>query len=342
MPVPTAITDLNTTAAGNSPPGTESAKGNIDDYLRAHAAFIAQTHANKAAKGANSDITSLSGLTTALSVAQGGTGSTTAAAARTALGATATGDAVFIAASAAAARTALSAASSGANSDITSLTGVTGVINEAKGTDIASAATINLTTATGNLVDVTGTTTVTAITLAEGAERTVRFTGALTLTHGASLVLPGSANITTAAGDFAVFRGYASGVVRCVSYDRASGKPVSFPDQLSTASGSAPSYSARAWVNFNGAGTVAIRASGNVSSITDNGVGDYTLNFTTALPNANYAIEGIAPFENATVGFVNIASVTALTTTSARVNSRRADTRDLTDYSLLTFIVVGT
>jgi hypothetical protein len=86
MPVPTAITDLNTTAAGNSPPGTESAKGNIDDYLRAHAAFIAQTHANKAAKGANSDITSLSGLTTALSVAQGGTGSTTAAAARTALG----------------------------------------------------------------------------------------------------------------------------------------------------------------------------------------------------------------------------------------------------------------
>ena len=57
---------------------------------------------------------------------------------------------------------------------------------------------------------------------------------------------------------------------------------------LSTASGSAPSYSARAWVNFNGTGTVAIRASGNVSSITDNGTGDYTVNFTTAMADANY------------------------------------------------------
>lgn len=44
-----------------------------------------------------------------------------------------------------------------------------------------------------------------------------------------------------------------------------------------------------AWVNFNGTGAVAIRASGNVSSITDNGVGDYTVNFTNALPDANYA-----------------------------------------------------
>jgi hypothetical protein len=57
---------------------------------------------------------------------------------------------------------------------------------------------------------------------------------------------------------------------------------------LTTASGSAPSYSARAWVNFNGTGTVAIRASGNVSSITDNGTGDYTVNFTTALADENY------------------------------------------------------
>ena len=45
----------------------------------------------------------------------------------------------------------------------------------------------------------------------------------------------------------------------------------------------------RAWVNFNGTGTVAIRASYNVSSITDNGVGDYTVNFTTALADANFA-----------------------------------------------------
>jgi hypothetical protein len=47
-------------------------------------------------------------------------------------------------------------------------------------------------------------------------------------------------------------------------------------------------YSCRAWVNFNGTGTVAIRASGNVSSITDNGTGDYTINFTTAMVDVNY------------------------------------------------------
>jgi hypothetical protein len=55
------------------------------------------------------------------------------------------------------------------------------------------------------------------------------------------------------------------------------------------AGGSAPIYACRAWVNFDGTGTVAIRASGNVSSITDNGTGDYTVNFTTAMPDANYA-----------------------------------------------------
>lgn len=64
------------------------------------------------------------------------------------------------------------------------------------------------------------------------------------------------------------------------------------------ASGSAPIYACRAWVNFNGSGTVAIRASGNVSSITDNGVGFYTVNFTTAMPDANYSASCIG--ENST------------------------------------------
>ena len=56
-----------------------------------------------------------------------------------------------------------------------------------------------------------------------------------------------------------------------------------------TVSGTAPLYFCRAWVNFNGTGTVAIRSSGNVSSITDNGTGNYTVNFTTAMPDANYS-----------------------------------------------------
>lgn len=56
------------------------------------------------------------------------------------------------------------------------------------------------------------------------------------------------------------------------------------------ATGSAPIYACRAWVNFNGTGTVAIRASGNVSSITDGGTGIYTVNFTTAMPDTNYSV----------------------------------------------------
>ena len=56
-------------------------------------------------------------------------------------------------------------------------------------------------------------------------------------------------------------------------------------DNFDTAGGNA----VKAWVNFNGTGTVAIRASFNVSSITDNGTGDYTVNFTTALADANFA-----------------------------------------------------
>jgi hypothetical protein len=51
-----------------------------------------------------------------------------------------------------------------------------------------------------------------------------------------------------------------------------------------------PPLACKAWVNFNGTGTIAIRASGNVSSITDNGTGYYTVNFTTAMPDANYAV----------------------------------------------------
>jgi len=97
--------------------------------------------------------------------------------------------------------------------------------NEVKGADIASAATINLTTATGNLTHVTGTTPITAITIPVGAERTVIFDGALTLTHGAGLLLPGAANITTAANDRAIIRGDTAGAI-VTSYTKADGTAV--------------------------------------------------------------------------------------------------------------------
>jgi hypothetical protein len=77
----------------------------------------------------------------------------------------------------------------------------------------------------------------------------------------------------------------------------ASGLVAPTATALTTASGSAPSYSARAWVNFNGTGTVAIRASGNVSSITDNGTGNYTVNYTTSMPDVNYSFVGVCDIQ---------------------------------------------
>ena len=100
-----------------------------------------------------------------------------------------------------------------------------GPLNENKGADIASGATTNIGAATGNFLDVTGTTTITALgTVKAGTRRTVQFDGALTLTHNAtSLILPGGANITTAAGDVAEFRSLGAGNWLCSSYTRANG-----------------------------------------------------------------------------------------------------------------------
>lgn len=104
-------------------------------------------------------------------------------------------------------------------------------IDHAKGSDIASATTTDIGAATGNYVDVTGTTTITGLgTIQAGVIRIVRFTGALTLTHNAtSLILPGGANITTVAGDVAVFVSLGSGNWRCVSYTKIDGSPLSVP-----------------------------------------------------------------------------------------------------------------
>ena len=67
--------------------------------------------------------------------------------------------------------------------------------------------------------------------------------------------------------------------------------------QINSGYGSvAPAYGCRAWVNFNGSGTVAIRGSANVSSITDNSTGNYTVNFATDMPDTNYAtVQGYTP-----------------------------------------------
>jgi uncharacterized protein (AIM24 family) len=112
-------------------------------------------------------------------------------------------------------------------------------------------------------VVIDGTTGVTAAAF-DGAVDAADLTGTLPALNGSALTSLSAGNLT---GDVAAAR-----ITTALN-----------------ASGSAPIYACRAWVNFNGTGTVAIRASGNVSSITDNGAGNYTVNFTTAMEDENYA-----------------------------------------------------
>lgn len=105
--------------------------------------------------------------------------------------------------------------------------------------------------------------------------------------------------------------------------------------KLSTASGNAPSFSARAWVNFNGSGTVAINGSGNVASITHLGVGHYTVNFITALPSANYA--AVALCQETTNAFVMEVS----RTTSSFTFKTKADDSGQRDSTSLSLIIMG-
>jgi len=93
----------------------------------------------------------------------------------------------------------------------------------------------------------------------------------------------------------------------------------------------------RAWVNFNGTGTVAIRASFNVSSITDNGAGDYTVNFTNAMADANYAVALGSRAANGdtnstcSIYFRSVAYSSVQTTSLIRINTGTATTGNSAD-----------
>ena len=124
--------------------------------------------------------------------------------------------------------------------------------------------------------------------------------------------------------------GFAEGGVQVGEFD-ASGNFL-----MNSGYGSAAvAYGCRAWVNFNGTGTVAIRASGNVTSITDNGTGDYTVNFTTALVDANYSLATNSPNNSGNNPLITGKdNGTAFTTTACRVGvnqqTTRADSADVT------------
>jgi hypothetical protein len=133
----------------------------------------------------------------------------------------------------------------------------------------------------------------------------------------------------------------AAGTIQ-VSGNPISGTTGSFSGDLSFNSGygsAAVAYGCRAWVNFDGTGTVAIRASGNVSSITDNGTGLYTVNFTTAMPDANYCVQTTADDVDCGTGYTN-SQATPPTTTSVAVHQFLSDTntyRDALQFSVAIF-----
>ena len=81
------------------------------------------------------------------------------------------------------------------------------------------------------------------------------------------------------------------------------------------------SGAAKAWVSFNGTGTLAVRDSFNVSSVTDNGTGDYTVNFTTAMSNNNYSVAGSTSWSTASWGTYLSIDASTYSTTAVRVRS---------------------
>jgi hypothetical protein len=93
---------------------------------------------------------------------------------------------------------------------------------------------------------------------------------------------------------------------------------LSTPTVFQNTSGTEVGQLCRAWVNFNGVTTTSIRASFNVSSVTRNATGDYTVNFTNALSDGNYSVNATSSADTSR-SFIHIASTTALTTTGVRM-----------------------
>jgi len=187
-------------------------------------------------------------------------------------------------------------------------------------TTAGGAATTAVTISTAQVV-----TLANALPVASGGTGTTSttFTNLTTNVTGTLPVANGGTGVTTSTGSGANVLGTSPTLTT----------PTINSAQVATVSGTAPLYFARAWVNFNGTGTVAIRASGNVTSITDNGTGDYTVNFTTAMPDVNYSIVGSAGSGNAygSYGFNNPGAGTRFAVGSCRINSFITQTAGLGD-----------
>jgi hypothetical protein len=185
---------------------------------------------------------------------------------------------------------------------------------QTKGSDISSATSLTL-GKDGNQFDVTGTTTITSIaTQGIGSYVTLHFDGALTFTHhSTNLILPGAANITTAAGDIAVMYEYASADWRCVSYTKASGAAVvaassgfTLGTEQATTSGTAKTFTGipagTKMITISFHGVSASSTSGFEVTIGDSG-GLETSGYVGGLGNI---ISTTAASENATDAFLAI------------------------------------
>jgi hypothetical protein len=111
---------------------------------------------------------------------------------------------------------------------------------------------------------------------------------------------------------------------------------------LATPTGSAPSYTCRAWVNFNGGATVSVRASGNVSSVTRFASGNYSINFTTAMPDANYATSltgGFGQLADNNFAFGGLSRRTLSTASAATVVLWNRVNNDIADADYVTVAI---
>lgn len=222
---------------------------------------------------------------------------------------------------------------------------------------VASASNVNLDTAGANNITLTGTTGISAFTIASGSLYFVRYTGAgLTLTHNATTcVLPTAAAIAVATGDSFLVFGKAANEAVILAYQRASGAALvgatSAADQSAMEAAASNTafvtplgfqwspYAAKADVAAEMVGTHSIIRGVNAASVTDLGVGLATIAFTTAFSNVNYSSPGIAQAATANLGIFDMPPSGTNTSSSRQFRAVNADgsTFDPAFYSVVAF-----